>query len=60
MKNGAHTVGKDKDPGIRVVEENKKKYTDRDVKRADRARRFQELPSVIVLLSEVIATMNRG
>jgi len=44
LKNGAHllaniaTIGKDEGQGIRVEEENKKKYTDRDVKRADCAR----------------------
>jgi len=49
LKTGAHllanvvTIGKDKGHGIRVVEENEKKYMDRDVKRADRARRFQKV-----------------
>ena len=49
MKKDAHllanitAIDKKKGNGIRLVEENKKKYTDRDVERADRARRFQEL-----------------
>ena len=34
------TIGKKKGNGIRLVEENKKKYTDRDVERADRTRCF--------------------
>ena len=61
LKKDAHllanvaTIGKKKGCVIRLVEENKKKYTDRDVGLADRARRFQELScSSLATLLDVV------